>query len=1731
MAAPELRLNVTLDLASFRSQLGKLAQTAAAYYYPVNLIIDKKNFEAQLKALGKIKPVININDDQLIAARTRIGTLNKSLATLRRATATPIEIKVKYVEVGKPPAGGTAEIGRAVSGGVRGSQAIEGFSKQQLQNTRKMMVTAGMAVGQMGNLAKATSEEYRKSIVQGFTNSGQEAINGFAAGLKDASSKIGAIAAKVGEEGVRGIKDALGIASPSRVFKQIGEFSVDGLELGFLNGLKDFKSKSVAEVKKIVALLRFELAKVSDISGPGGPSMGSLRRQLVGRRAYTSPIGPLPVGSEAPYARGDRGQFGSSGYEPRMVSSPAGRAYPAAPNSFLGFSRGAGGYAQATSQAPSRTPSSFLGFSQRATQLQQSAAGGAPPSPPSPPTPPSGGGGRLRGQSTPLATPLSLDYYKNAFKYQAALQTATNFSRNFTASQIPLIGGLRNAAAEFGQAAKQVLIYGAAYKGLAFVAGLPGQILDAAKNQQQYTNALKVSTQETGTFAKEMLFIDNVQRAFGLNLETTRNGFVKLYASMAPTGFDSGSIEKLFTGISAATAALQLTPDKAERVIYAFGQMASKGQIMSEELKGQLGDVLPGALSIFAKAAGMSVKEFSKAMEDGEFTGNRFREVFAKVSDELINRFGTGAQIAGKSLQGLINTVGGDFTRTLESFAPLADSAAQATLAPLSRMLKDVGIAAQIAMGEIERVQAQIKDAKQIVVDLKVGGAKPEQIKAAEQNVLALQMRYEQLNAALQDPVMVQRVNDIQKFTTELAKAGTFVINMAGAIGNMLSPILNILGTNLTTVISLITSFYVGFQTARLAAMALMGALLLYRNLSVLLGFGAAANGARALAGAFGFLGVAVNGATLKTIGLRVALTALVSATVIGAVVSGIMLIVGAFASMSDRAKEAADKSKQSIDSMIDAARTGNVAMIEMELSVKKADQQDLENLIKKVQQLKGRASQRGEPLITLTPELQREAKRLGAEVAGETRKGILMGSLTALRQPLKDVVGQGELSLQDARKRAERLGLNKPTLGTSGTNEGETEEDRKKREREEERLAKLQDKLANRRDQLEVDAANRRAALDQSSFDNRLRMNDAEYDHLRALQDDYFQRQLSGLDSIEARQKKFQQDLKTIENRRIDSIRKAELDSVKAVQELRSATIKAGEAPGGIVATTGGARSQDPVTRGRSTGPHLHAQAANMTENTLRYLVDKYLEIGGKTATSFGQSRGSVGHGYNAIDFLTPQNTPIKLKGGASISQYGPAGGAGGLMGQVSTPEGNFQLGHLTSLISAQGAAATSRSSSVSLDTRSGAFAMGRRQDKANNKLELEQQQATIKLSEELLRIRYANQLAIEETITLVKQNLDNIFPVREQQLENDLLRLRNDLESKGVAKEIIDMEVEKAKRTKESIYLLETYTKEIKENQDALDAYNKQKTFTTKDKLQMDFLKGKIDQLNKAKGDMPKAQAESNKALTEGVGLAATSSFESTMTSLKNQMKMARAFTPGQELKTQIGLDHPTATPEQQQILFDTTQAKNALEELKQKANDTASNMSESLTGAFKNIVTGSMTLQEGLATSFRSIGDFFADMVTKMIADYLKLLMIEGLKNIFSMFGPKLPGAAAPTPPMLGPAFAKGGIAFGGFTAFAEGGVVTGPTLGLVGEGRYNEAVIPLPDGKSVPVQLAGGSEGTSAPINTNIVVNVKNGQSDSQVTGNQGNQLGREIEGAVRQVILKEIRPGGIIYSSR
>jgi tape measure domain-containing protein len=683
----QLELSVVLNLANFRTQLGKLAQASAAYYYPINLTIDKQAFKKQLAALSNIKTTLNINDSQVDAARTRIGTLNKSLATLRRATSTPIEIKLKYVEVGKSSSAAAGQIGRAVSGRVRADQSVAGLDQKQLIAARNMLKEADVPVSGLGK--SRSLEAYRKSIIDGMANAGKESIAGLAQGLKDGQSVIGRAAKTVGDEGVRAIKDALGIASPSRVFKQIGEFSVDGLELGFLNGLKDFKSKSVAEIRKIVALMRFELAKVSDLSGTGGASMGSLRQQLVGQRAYTSPIGPLPMGSRVPWAQGTAGQFGGSGYEPRMVSRPYGQPYPAAPGSFLQFSRSAGQSQGGGAPPPARTPGSFLGFSQRAAQITQASGGGGNV----PPIPPRGGGGGGGFPSDGMMVPstqLGAGYYAVG-KGLKGIQSAYGLAKGFlNTNKFPAAGAVAGLGSEFGNAIKQVLLFGTAYKALAFLTSLPGEAFEAAKGLATYKNQLQAVTAESGTFEQSFAFVDGLAARFNVPLDSARQGFIKLYASMEPAGFDQGQIEGLFTGISKASAAFGLSADKVDRVNYAFAQMASKGQIMSEELKGQLGDVLPGALGLFAEAAQMSIPEFSKAMEDGAFKGEAMEQVLGNVSILLNTKFGPAAEGAAKTLQGAVNQIQNNLSLMYQAFAPIVDGVAAAFGPQVNSLIKDV---------------------------------------------------------------------------------------------------------------------------------------------------------------------------------------------------------------------------------------------------------------------------------------------------------------------------------------------------------------------------------------------------------------------------------------------------------------------------------------------------------------------------------------------------------------------------------------------------------------------------------------------------------------------------------------------------------------------------------------------------------------------------------------------------------------------------------------------------------------------------------------------------------------------------------------------------------------------------------------------------------------------------------------------------------------------------------
>ena len=162
------------------------------------------------------------------------------------------------------------------------------------------------------------------------------------------------------------------------------------------------------------------------------------------------------------------------------------------------------------------------------------------------------------------------------------------------------------------------------------------------------------------------------------------------------------------------------------------------------------------------------------------------------------------------------------------------------------------------------------------------------------------------------------------------------------------------------------------------------------------------------------------------------------------------------------------------------------------------------------------------------------------------------------------------------------------------------------------------------------------------------------------------------------------------------------------------------------------------------------------------------------------------------------------------------------------------------------------------------------------------------------------------------------------------------------------------------------------------------------------------------------------------------------------------------------------------------------------------------QGLSSAILGVIDGTKTMKEGFLDMAKAVLQAIAQMIAKLIA----------MKAIQAMGFSFADGGVIP--------MANGGIKPKGYRS---GGVVTEPTY-LVGEGKYNEAVVPLPDGRSIPVMMKGGSGGTA-----NVTVNIAaDGQASSNLTANNGQQaadLAKAVSAAVQEEMHKQQRPGGIL----
>ncbi|MDQ2120696.1 tape measure protein [Escherichia coli] len=153
-------------------------------------------------------------------------------------------------------------------------------------------------------------------------------------------------------------------------------------------------------------------------------------------------------------------------------------------------------------------------------------------------------------------------------------------------------------------------------------------------------------------------FIQDLTQVTGMDTTETQAQFASFGASAKNTVGLEGS-EELFKNLTGYARLMGRSDEQIQRALTAVSQMASKGQVMSEELKGQLSEALPGATQAFAKALGLTEKQLFDKMKNGDVKASDALPKFAKELGAQINSRG-----GWKAIQDSTQTMLGNLKNT-----------------------------------------------------------------------------------------------------------------------------------------------------------------------------------------------------------------------------------------------------------------------------------------------------------------------------------------------------------------------------------------------------------------------------------------------------------------------------------------------------------------------------------------------------------------------------------------------------------------------------------------------------------------------------------------------------------------------------------------------------------------------------------------------------------------------------------------------------------------------------------------------------------------------------------------------------------------------------------------------------------------------------------------------------------------------------------------------------------
>lgn len=237
----------------------------------------------------------------------------------------------------------------------------------------------------------------------------------------------------------------------------------------------------------------------------------------------------------------------------------------------------------------------------------------------------------------------------------AALRNRMNTLKGGGSSSRPAMAGGGDAPSGggsmmggLGSIVKGGLIVGAVAQVAGFV---KDQVIDSYKTGLKNSSLKSAINSTTGGMGSQAVSMtSSIADKYGLNYEASLEGVKTLTGGLKSMNMPLAKQMEIFEGVSTGIAAMKLGGEESKGAMLALGQMASKGTVSAEELRGQLGERIPGAFGIAARAMNMTEAQLGKMMAKGEIAAKDFLPKFAA---EMQKTFGPDAMAAAKGPQAI----------------------------------------------------------------------------------------------------------------------------------------------------------------------------------------------------------------------------------------------------------------------------------------------------------------------------------------------------------------------------------------------------------------------------------------------------------------------------------------------------------------------------------------------------------------------------------------------------------------------------------------------------------------------------------------------------------------------------------------------------------------------------------------------------------------------------------------------------------------------------------------------------------------------------------------------------------------------------------------------------------------------------------------------------------------------------------------------------------------------